>query len=340
MTVTNTVNLGTPISVSFDISDGIDGRSVTTPETNPGTHGSGKFLSTTGNDWIGLFPKGQCVSGSNNQDKHKCYVAWEYVSAAQGSGVITFQAEQYKYSGEYEARYFYGDDPTDTTTADPPSWVGQGWVCNVYYDSNNDAYLDALDANLGSEGNYPAVSGLSLAQCRCDTRQATQAIQVCSDSLIAEQADCTGNFYGYGRSWDAGQTSKQCDDSQFLIGSCAGGSTLTQCQQECEDSKLTGGNCMFIVWDGTTGSKYSTCNLADAVGKTVYSVSADVTRTWLPRVWSSRTVTAETCVKYRAACGRCMLDAVAYSNTVLVTGSSGTDTYQDMSSIPGFEIGF
>jgi len=153
------------------------------------------------------------------------------------------------------------------------------------------------------------------------------------------QADCTGNYFGYGRSWDNGQTNKECDDSNYLIHTSTV-NTPEACQAECETSANAATGCKYIVFSGTTCQKYSQCNLKDTAGKTVYTMSNSAAMSWLPRVWVTRAITAETCVKYRAACGRCMLDAVATSNTVLVTGTSGTDTYQDMSSIPGFEIGF
>ena len=67
------------------ISDGLDGRSLLQ-----------KSQSLTGNDWIGLFPKGKCVDVHNSQDKHKCAVHWMYVPTFHSSGQLTFEAEQYK----------------------------------------------------------------------------------------------------------------------------------------------------------------------------------------------------------------------------------------------------
>merc|ERR1711959_384566 len=191
-----TINLGTPMTVTYAVTDGIDGRTVT--KASQGAQGTGKYLSTTGNDWVGLYKKGDCKSPTNNQDRHKT-------------------------AGEYELRYFYGDNPTIPGTY---SWIGQGWVCDTWTDTNplitgSQDLGNTFHANAGKEGTTQ-VAGLTLAQCQCNP---------------------------------------------------------------------------------TTG---------DAA-------------------------TQATCKGYRAACGRCALDAVATSNTITVVGAG---TSQDMKSLPGFEIGF
>merc|ERR1711959_162206 len=216
-----TINLGTPMTVTYAVTDGIDGRTVT--KASQGAQGTGKYLSTTGNDWVGLYKKGGCKSPTNNQDRHKCYLHWWYVPAESSSGTLTFYQEHYKTAGEYELRYFYGDNPTIPGTY---SWIGQGWVCDTWTDTNplitgSQDLGNTFHANAGKEGTTQ-VAGLTLAQCQCNP---------------------------------------------------------------------------------TTG---------DAA-------------------------TQATCKGYRAACGRCALDAVATSNTITVVGAG---TSQDMKSLPGFEIGF
>jgi len=231
LSVANTINLGTPIVVSYSLSDGIDGRTVAQAEN--GENGVGKYLSETGNDWIGLFKKGECQNVANNQDKHKCHVHWFYVPAHMASGSVTFEAEHYKTAGEYEARYFYGDDPTIPGAY---SWVGQGWVCNTWSDLDTNGVVAPNEFTMrqGQEGN-PEVIGMELAQCQCDPALTTQNIMIGGVSTATTQAECQG---------------------------------------------------------------------------------------------------------YRAACGRCTLDAVGYSNSVEVTGPGGISEYQNMASLPGFEIGF
>jgi len=284
MVVQSTINLGTPLVVTYDITDGLDGRSLLQ-----------KSQSLTGNDWIGLFPKGKCVDVHNSQDKHKCAVHWMYVPTFHSSGQLTFEAEQYKNAGEYEARYFYGDDPTIPGAYE---WVGQGWVCNYYNDSTPENNVDVRDQYTymtGSEGD-PKIAGLTLSQCQCDPTQTTQTIAACTDTLITEQSKCVSScdWYGYGKQ-----------------------DTLADSTYPHALSDWTNKNQMV-----TNAAQCSELGL-----------------TWVTRAWGY-SVTQEQCNGYRAACGRCILDAAAYSNTVTITGPAGVDTYQHMSNIPGFEIGF
>lgn len=265
--VQSSINLGTPLVVTYDITDGLDGREL-----------KEKSESLTGNDWIGLFHRGQCVDVLNSQDKHQCAVAWVYIPTFKASGQVTFQAEEYKNAGDYEARYFYGDDPTIPGSYE---WVGQGWVCNFYSDStpeNNVEVRDQYTHMTGSEGD-PKIAGLTLTQCQCDITQTTQNIAACTDTSITEQSRCVSscNWYGYGKQHTPVTTEAQCSE-------------------------------LGLSW---------------------------VTRAW------GYAVTQEQCAGYRAACGRCILDAAAYSNTVTITGQfGGTNAYQYMSSLTGFEIGF
>merc|ERR1711981_103038 len=225
-----TLNLGTPIVVDYKFTDSIDGRFMTV--TGSGASGTGKFASTTGNDWIGLFKKGDCANTLNNQDRHKCYVAWEYVPQGKSVGQVTFGAHKYKNAGDYEVRYFYGDDPTIPGAY---QWMGQGFVCNTWLDTTGNNVLDTYDGNVGYEGS-PATTNVELAQCQCDPALASQSITLASGTAV--------------------------------------------------------------------------------------------------------TITQEQCGKYRAACGRCALDAASTSSTVTIVGTAGIDVYQDMAALPGFEIAF
>jgi len=235
-----TINLGTPINIHYTFTDAIDGRFMSVSNSaGAGNGGSGKFVTRTGNDWIGLFVKGECDSTTayNNQDRHKCFKHWAYVPQGSSSGTISFQADQYKNAGDFEARYFYGDDPTIPGTY---AWMGQGYVCNTWVDSTGDGNVNPTSAemNAGLEGGV-ATTNVELAQCQCDPNLGMWATQ-----------------------------------------------TLT---------------------------------LADG---------------------STQTISTAQCNGYRAACGRCALDAAATSSTIQVIGTAGVDVYQDMSHLAGFEIGF
>lgn len=273
LSVKPTVNLGTPIVVSYDISDGLDGRSATDPR------------DPKANDWIGLFPAGACTNPVNNQDKHKCYVHWFYVPSHKTTGSVTFEAEHYKTSGDFEARYFYGDDPTIPGSYE---WVGQGVVCNSYVDSNSYASnsyatADGVRETFNMLTGLEETPGLTSVWQTATTDEGNYGNKIrISEDVYTEQTywvnDLTGEV-----------TYSQPSPMKLL------GLTLAQCQCDSE-----------------------------AATQTIDGVETN----------------QETCLKYRAACSRCILDSATTSGTVTVTGSGGTDTYQDMSSIPGFEISF
>jgi len=183
-TVAPTINLGSPIHVNYEFTDNIDGRYMTTGQA--GTSGTGKFITKTGSDWIGLFKKDDCSTSVNTQDKNKCYVHWEYVPQGAKTGTIVFEAAHYKDSGEYEARYFYGDDPTIPGAL---AWVGQGYVCNTWIDSNADGNLDTYVPATGAEGS-PTLTNVKLEQCQCDITAGTQTISF-SDGVTPPQTGVT-----------------------------------------------------------------------------------------------------------------------------------------------------
>jgi len=261
ISVTPTVNLGSPITVQYSMTDGRDGRM--TAQSAAGSHGNGVYLSKTGSDWIGLFKKGDCKSPQNNQDRHKCFLHWYYIPPSQESGTITFYQEHYKTAGEYEVRYFYGDNPSIPGAY---HWLGQGWVCEAMGSYNVDS-PDCTRTTYNAPTTLPAAAGLypyNSHKGPCEHDKLTTKI------VSTENTGTEGKV----------RIMKV---------------TLNQCQ----------------------------CN-ANAASQTIDGVTID----------------HATCMSYRAACGRCALDAVATSNTVTITGAQGVDTYQDMKAIPGFEIGF
>lgn len=296
-----TMNLGTPLVVQYDLTDGLDGRLNAEHATErSGAYGEAirQNVSPSGNDWIGLFPAEGCpTSVDNNQERHNCHIAWKYVAANAQTGTVTFEADEYKNAGDYQLRYFYGDDPTIVGTYD---WLRQGWVCNSYSGATQDVDGDRPDftQRAGMAGT-PEVFGaldsvgtkiqLEMSQCQCNADLATQTIayQSCTESPVADAS--------------VALTQEQCVSSCSHTGS--------------NNEELDQAGCTGLTWNGDT-------------------------RVWTTRSWGNTLIDQDTCLSYRAACARCFRDPVAFSGTVSVTGPSGVDTYQDMSGIPGFEIGF
>lgn len=130
-------NLGQRITVQVKATDGIDGRQ----EEN-------KLTSTTGNDWVGLFRSGECNEPDNLQDRHKCYLASKVIPATLWEGEISFEIDEYQSAGEFDVRYFYGNNPhiEGNTTSPHFTWSGQGYVCNTAAGMQGSVfYLNKLD---------------------------------------------------------------------------------------------------------------------------------------------------------------------------------------------------
>jgi len=280
------INLGTPITVAYQMTDQLDGRDITV-----------KQASTTGNDWVGLFKKGDCQNPSNNQDKHKCYIAWQQIPATSSSGNLVFQQSDYKSSGEFEMRYFYGDNPAFPNTQ---NYRGQGWVCDTYTDA----------------GTYQPNVENKCAHCPngvCTTAPS------CSHCPGYSSATCDPNL---------AKSDMQTGAAACAAGICVKGDKTYQ-RPGC-----VGFMCMPIDYQaGRSKVQYLSASqcACDAALNTQNVTFPDGALT---------TIDKETCTKYHSACGRCSLNAVAYSNTVTVKGSGGIDPVQDTSSLPGFEIMF
>jgi len=121
------------------------------------------------NSWIGLFPKGACMPGTQGSEwadnevlksqmfntqadfatahgpakyieknPHECYVAQAFIEAGVGSGVVRFSQAEYKNGGEYDVRFFQGD-----------SRNVQGRVCKGLTNVPSETYLQCeLEAAL------------------------------------------------------------------------------------------------------------------------------------------------------------------------------------------------
>jgi hypothetical protein len=70
--------------------------------------------------WIGLYKKGDCDSRSaaNRDTRNHCYLSFRFLPDGSAKGHVRFTVNDYKATGEFEARYFRGD-----------SINGQGQAC-------------------------------------------------------------------------------------------------------------------------------------------------------------------------------------------------------------------
>jgi len=130
------INLGMRIIVHYNVTDGQDGR---------GTYGPGMNVSHSAQDWIGLYKKGSCMGDGdssmretfptdhihNLHSRHQCYLHWQYIPYDEPSGRVIFDFDFIKTAGEYDVRYFYGDNPTVLGNF---RWRGQGYVCHSWLD--------------------------------------------------------------------------------------------------------------------------------------------------------------------------------------------------------------
>lgn len=91
---------------------------------------------TSGVDsWLGLFKKDSCL------DTHECWVAYQFISARELTGTVIFSSVDYKFSGEYEVRYFKGNTRN-----------GQGMVCRGQPGVPSETYVTCqLEAAATSE---------------------------------------------------------------------------------------------------------------------------------------------------------------------------------------------
>ena len=99
---------GNNIQVFFNTTDGYDGRVGFTPGMRE--HES--------RDWVGLFSEGSCDHREPNKHlRNKCFLEWQYVPVDKAHGHVFFHHHKppeesgYKHAGNYELRYFYGENP-------------------------------------------------------------------------------------------------------------------------------------------------------------------------------------------------------------------------------------
>lgn len=138
-------NFGPDFCFSYSATDGLDGRdqvraaTATSPDEiiiSSVSHDDVDYQH--GNDWIGLYPKDACNFG---EGKHQCPLATRSVpkgwrAAGQWNGTICFAQKEYKRSGEFDIRYFYGDDPQTDVNCSNPEFMGQPADPANYYTSS------------------------------------------------------------------------------------------------------------------------------------------------------------------------------------------------------------
>ena len=81
----------------------------------------------------------------NLHERHKCWLRWHYVQQRESSGRVIFDYEDFKHAGEYDVRYFYGDDPTVPGNY---HWVGEGYVCHAWKHATMQVRLAPLSCPL------------------------------------------------------------------------------------------------------------------------------------------------------------------------------------------------
>jgi len=79
---------------------------------------------------------------TDDEWRHRCFKAYQFVPADTESGVVRFSQADYKNAGEYDVRYFVGD-----------SRNGQGEICRGLAGVPGDTYISCmLDPKVTSSG--------------------------------------------------------------------------------------------------------------------------------------------------------------------------------------------
>ena len=113
LTVPRTVMLGQDVIIHWQANIGLQAR--TAPA---GT-------------WIGIYEKDACLA--EDEWRHKCYKAFQFVGANEESGTVRFSQSDYKVGGEYDVRFFEGD-----------SRNGQGEICRGLTGISGDTYVACM----------------------------------------------------------------------------------------------------------------------------------------------------------------------------------------------------
>lgn len=83
------------------------------------------------NSWLGLFTKGEC--NVDTEERNQCYKAWQFINVNENTGTVIFSQKDYKFSGEYEVRFFQGDTRN-----------GQGTVCRGQESVATESYVHCV----------------------------------------------------------------------------------------------------------------------------------------------------------------------------------------------------
>jgi hypothetical protein len=130
LTVPRTVQLGADIVVSWSANIDLQTR------------------DSQSNSWLGLFKTGDC--NTDTEDRHQCYLAWQFINVKHESGTVIFSQDSYKHSGAYEVRYFQGDTRN-----------GQGTVCRGQENVPSATYVHCV-LESAAVSNTITVAGLDI----------------------------------------------------------------------------------------------------------------------------------------------------------------------------------
>lgn len=318
-------------------------------------------------DWIGLFRKGECDAEDVLKkdhwvmsDRHECYLQrWNVPGENIPQSHVTFEAEAYLRGGDYEARYFYGDDPSALGAF---SWRAQGYVCNTWSapprpvetvdssgtvdnsfassgDSNRTGYLQNRGLNTA-----PEMTSMSVEQCSCDPAAVKSRINILKSDYgenCMSAADPAAIQFPVHRPEIYNQTDN-------LARACNG---RDRCDYHVDETLL--GNPVpsivcpkwYRVWwtcSGTGVCPDIDTNPGHACHKVVTKTE---THDQILSISCPQENAREQCKMWRAACGSCALDAVATSEPITVmpipttANSHGErhNPWQNTDGVPGFE---
>jgi len=322
-------NLAVPICFTYNATDGLDGRSPQTKSLSSHADGLTGINYNFPNDWIGLYESGACQSQENyirpsddyhargdtptsGMGVHQCHIATRSIPKPQGnpdswSGEICFSLDEYRHSGNFDIRYFYGDDPKIDRDCSSAEFVGTGVVegcSSPHYYWDGGGYV--CNTNAGISGSVDI------------THNGTG----CSDVLLTGDVEYTSAVQGSSCGFNEPGEHQPTD--------CAG----KTCAEWEEYDKLYG-------WFASYGSDAANANEGHSPSQACCAGGGGVR--WSHGCDCDPTAgpveQQEACTRTAAACQRCALESVAsITLSVLDSFSVGSGTQGTIANLPGFEI--
>jgi len=316
-------NLAVPICVTYNATDGLDGRSPQTKALS--THPDGTEYS---NDWIGLYVSGACKSQENyirpSDDHHsrgddptsgmgvnQCHIATRSIPKPQGnpnswSGEICFSLDEYKHSGDFDIRYFYGDDPKIDRDCSSAEFAGTGVVEGC---SSPHFYWDG--------GGYVCHTNAGISGSVDIKHNGTG----CSDVLLTGGVEYTSAVQGYSCGFNEPGDHQPTD---------CGGKT---CADWEEYDNHFGWFASYGSDSANANEGYTPSQACCAGGGGVrWNHGCDCDPTAGP------VEQQEACTRTAAACQRCALESVASVTTSVLDLVGVGPIQQTIVELPGFEM--